>query len=36
MIKLNNDWVSPYEKDTNVSDKIVKLIIHQKPSKIKK
>lgn len=33
MIQFNNDWISPYEKDTNVSDKIVKLILHQKPKK---
>lgn len=35
MLNLSNDWISPYEKDTNVSDKIIKFILHQKPKKIK-
>jgi len=35
MLNLSNNWVSPYEKDINVSDKIIKFIIHQKPKKIK-
>jgi len=35
MLDLSNDWISPYEKDTNVSDKIIKFILHQKPKKIK-
>lgn len=35
MLKLNNDWTSPYENDFNVSDRIVKFILHQKPKKIK-
>ena len=33
MLNLSNDWISPYEKDTNVSDKVIKLILHQKPKK---
>ena len=33
MIILDNNWISPYEKDFNVSDKIIKFIIHQKPKK---
>ena len=33
MLNLSNNWISPYEKDTNVSDKIIKLILHQKPKK---
>ncbi|MFA5360560.1 MAG: UDP-N-acetylglucosamine 2-epimerase (non-hydrolyzing) [Candidatus Paceibacterota bacterium] len=33
MLKLNNNWVSPYENDLNVSDKITKFILHQKPKK---
>jgi len=35
MLNLSNNWISPYEKDINVSDKIIKFIIHQKPKKIK-
>jgi len=35
MLNLSNNWVSPYEKDIDVSDKIIKFIIHQKPKKIK-
>jgi len=35
MLNFSNDWVSPYEKDINVSDKIIKFILHQKPNKIK-
>ena len=35
MLKLSNNWISPYENDLNVSDKIIKLILHQKPKKIK-
>lgn len=33
MLKLNNDWISPYENDLNVSNKIIKFILHQKPKK---
>ena len=33
MLNLSNNWISPYEKDTNVSDKVIKLILHQKPKK---
>jgi len=33
MLKLSNNWISPYENDFNVSDKIIKLILHQKPKK---
>lgn len=35
ILKLSDDWVSPYKNDLNVSDKIIKLILHQKPKKIK-
>ena len=33
MLKINNDWISPYENDLNVSNKITKFILHQKPKK---
>ncbi|MGB9707614.1 MAG: non-hydrolyzing UDP-N-acetylglucosamine 2-epimerase, partial [Microgenomates group bacterium] len=33
MVKFKNSWVSPYENDKNVSDKIIKLILHHKPQK---
>ncbi|MDD5638969.1 MAG: UDP-N-acetylglucosamine 2-epimerase (non-hydrolyzing) [Candidatus Pacebacteria bacterium] len=33
MLKLDNNWISPYGNDLNVSDKIVKFILHQKPKK---
>lgn len=33
MLKLNNDWISPYENDLNVSNKITKFLLHQKPKK---
>ncbi|MFA5392073.1 MAG: UDP-N-acetylglucosamine 2-epimerase (non-hydrolyzing) [Candidatus Paceibacterota bacterium] len=35
VLKLSNNWISPYENDLNVSDKIIKLILNQKPKKIK-
>lgn len=33
MLKINNDWISPYENDLNVSNKITKFLLHQKPKK---
>jgi UDP-N-acetylglucosamine 2-epimerase (non-hydrolysing) len=33
MLRLSNNWISPYENDLNVSDKIIKFIFHQKPKK---